>query len=219
MVMTTRGKPIPEEAMVTKAPALTDTPLLLDGVLPDFRFARLETTAVGASPGMVFDAARDLDLLSVHSPLFDAVTWVRAMPDKVLGRTPPPLPSLRVADLFDLATKGEQPWLPLGEAPGRELVFGAVGKVWRPSIEWRWITAEDFAAFDEPGWAKMAASFVVHPYGERRSLLTYEARTACTDPDSTAQFLRYWTLVSAGVGIVLRATLKAVKEAAETGAA
>jgi hypothetical protein len=65
----------------------------------------------------------------------------------------------------------------------------------------------------------MAASFVVHPYGERRSLLTYEARTACTDPDSTAQFLRYWTLVSAGVGIVLRATLKAVKEAAETGAA
>lgn len=201
--------------MDTKTPALTDAPLLLDGVLPDFRFARLESTAVPAPPGVVFDAAHDLDLLSIHSPLFDAVTWVRAMPDKVLGRTPPPLPSMRVADLFDLAYKGEQPWLPLGEVPGRELVFGAVGKVWRPSIEWRWIAAEDFTAFDEPGWAKMAASFVVHPYGERRALLTYEARTACTDPDSTAQFLRYWTLVSAGVGIVLRATLKAVKEAAE----
>ncbi|WP_329317012.1 hypothetical protein [Streptomyces sp. NBC_01262] len=203
--------------MVTKAPPLTDTPLLLDGVLPDFRFTRLETTAVAAPPGVVFDAARDLDLLSVHSPLFDAVTWVRAMPDKVLGRTPPPLPSIRVADLFDLAYKGEQPWLPLGEVPGRELVFGAVGKVWRPSIEWRWITAENFTAFDDPGWAKMAASLVVHPYGERRSLLTYEARTACTDPNSTAHFLRYWTLVSRGVGIVLRAALKAVREAAETG--
>lgn len=201
--------------MDTKTSALTGAPLLLDAVLEDFRFTRLESTAVGAPPHAVFDAARDLDLLSVHSPLFDAVTWMRAMPDKVLGRTPPPLPSMRVADLFDLAYKGEQPWLPLGEVPGRELVFGAVGKVWRPSIEWRWIAAEDFTAFDEPGWAKMAASLVVHPYGERRALLTYEARTACTDPDSTAHFQRYWTLVSRGVGIVLRATLDAIKEAAE----
>ncbi|MGW6316563.1 hypothetical protein [Streptomyces sp. NPDC055099] len=191
------------------------SPLLLDGVLPRFRFARLETMAIAASPDTVFDAARGLDLLSVHAPLFDAVMWVRGMPDRLFDRTPPPLPSMRVADLFDLARKGEQPWLPLGEVPGRELVFGAVGKVWRPSIEWRWISPEDFTAFDEPGWAKMAASFVVHPYGQRRALLTYEARTACTDPESTARFLRYWTLTSSGVGIALRATLRAVKADAE----
>ncbi|WP_127358424.1 hypothetical protein [Actinacidiphila soli] len=121
--------------MVTKTPALIDAPLLLDSLVPDFRFTRLETAAVAAPSGVVFDAARDLDLLSIHSPLFDAVTWVRGMPDKLLNRTPPPLPSMRVADLFDLATKGKQPWLPLGEVPGRELVFGAVGKVWRPSTE------------------------------------------------------------------------------------
>ncbi|MFE9650325.1 hypothetical protein ACFYO0_40740 [Streptomyces sp. NPDC006365] len=201
--------------MDTKISTPTGRPLLLDGVLPEFRFARLESTAIAAAPGAVFEAARELDLLSVHAPLFDAALWVRGMPDKLLGRTPPPLPSMRVAELFDLASKGEQPWLPLGEVPGRELVFGAVGKVWRPSIEWRWIAPEDFTAFDEPGWAKMAASFVVHPYGERRALLSYEARTACTDPESAARFRRYWTLVSGGVGIVLRATLRAVKEAAE----
>jgi hypothetical protein len=202
--------------MDTNASAGTGTPLLLDGVLPDFRFTRLERTAIAAPPGAVFDAARELDLLGVHSPLFDAVMWVRVLPDKLRNRTPPPLPQVRVADVFDLAAKGEQqPWVPLGEDPGRELVLGAVGKVWRPSIEWRRIEPEGFTGFDEPGWAKIAASFVVHPYGTQRTLLTYEARTACTDPESTARFMRYWPLVSAGVGMVLRAKLKAVKEAAE----
>jgi hypothetical protein len=62
---------------------------------------------------------------------------------------------------------------------------------------------------------KMAAAFVVHPYGVRRTLLTYEARTVCTDLESTAWFLLYWTARLGGVGAVLRATLKAVKEAAE----
>ncbi|WP_327426456.1 hypothetical protein [Streptomyces sp. NBC_01236] len=201
--------------MSTDASTGAGAPLLLDGALPDFRFARLESTAIAAPPGVVFGAARDLDLRSVHSPLLDAVMWVRVMPDKLRNRIPPPLPEMRVAHLFDLASKGEQPWMALGENPGRELVFGAVGKVWKPSIEWRWMEPEDFTPFDEPGWAKMAAAFVVHPYGARRTLLTYEARTVCTDPESTARFLRYWTLVSGGVGIVLRATLKAVKEAAE----
>jgi len=63
----------------------------------------------------------------------------------------------------------------------------------------------------------MAAAFVVHPYGARQSLLTYEARTACTDPDSTARFGRYWTLVSPGVGIVLRGALRTIEKAAGAG--
>ncbi|MFD0352027.1 hypothetical protein ACFQ0M_49490 [Kitasatospora aburaviensis] len=84
----------------------------------------------------------------------------------------------------------------LGENPGRELVFGAVGRPWQPSIEWRRVESRDFTPFDEPDWAKMAAALVVHPYGTSRSLLTYEARTACTDPASDARFGRYWALVS-----------------------
>ncbi len=56
---------------------------------------------------------------------------------------------------------------------------------------------------------------VVHPYGAGRSLLTYEARTACTDRAATKRFARYWTLVSPGVGIVMRAALQAIKTAAE----
>lgn len=198
-------------------------PLLLDAVLPDFRFSRLECTVIAAVPDVVYGAARDLDMLAIHSPLFDAVMWARGVPDRMRRRPVVTPPSMRVSDLFDTAAGGDQedaeaqPWIPLGERAGREIVFGAVGKVWKPAIEWRRVEPGDFTGFDEPGWAKMAAAFVVHPYGEQGSLLTYEARTACTDPASTARFGRYWTLVSPGVGIVLRGALRAIEAAAEAG--
>ncbi|MFF4360008.1 hypothetical protein [Streptomyces sp. NPDC001604] len=191
--------------------------LLLDGALPEFGFSRLECAALAAAPPAAYEAARGLDLLTIDSPLLNAAMSLRGLPDRLRGRSMPSPPSLRVADLFD--TAGEawegQPWVALGDKPGRELVFGAVGKPWRASIEWRRVEPEQFTSFGEAGWAKMAAAFVVHPYGTRRSLLTYEARTACTDPASTARFGRYWTLVSPGVGVVLRGTLRAIKAAAE----
>ncbi|NUK06843.1 hypothetical protein HRW23_08675 [Streptomyces lunaelactis] len=163
-------------------------PLLLDSALPEFRFARLECVLIAAEPLVVYRAARALDLLAIHSPLFDLVTWARGVPDRLCRRPVPTPPSMRVADLFDTVGKPDQPWVPLGENPGRDIVFGAVGKVWKPAIEWRRVEPPVFAGFDEPGWAKMAAAFVVHPYGTQRSLLIYEARIACTDPESTARF-------------------------------
>lgn len=194
----------------------TAAPLLLDGALPHFRFARMEYATVAASAPVTYSATRDLDLLSIHSPLFDLITWARFLPDRLLHHPVPVPPSLLLSDLFDVSAEEQgHPWVALGENPGRELVFGAIGKVWQPSIEWRWTASEEFAAFDEPGWAKIVASFVVHPYGTHRSLLTHEARTACTDPDSTERFGRYWTVVSPGAGFVLRAALQAVKTAAE----
>jgi hypothetical protein len=42
----------------------------------------------------------------------------------------------------------------LGESPGRELAFGAVGKFWQPNIKWRDVAADEFASFSEPGWAR-----------------------------------------------------------------
>ncbi|MFD0367956.1 hypothetical protein [Streptomyces sp. NPDC059071] len=205
-------------------PSVTATaePLLLDAALPEFRFSRLECAVIVAEPDVVYRAARELDMLSIHSPLFDAVMWARGMPDRVRRRPVPTPPSMRVSDLFDIAAAGDredlaQPWVALGERAGREIVFGAVGKVWKPTIEWRRVDPGDYPGFAEPGWAKMAAAFVIHPYGARRSLLTYEARTACTDPVSTTRFGRYWTLVSPGVGIVLRGALRAIGAAAEAG--
>jgi hypothetical protein len=40
------------------------------------------------------------------------------------------------------------------------------------------MTPEEFAAFAEPGWGRIAAGFSLLPYGTARTLVSYEARTA-----------------------------------------
>ena len=76
------------------------------------------------------------------------------------------------------------------------------------------MTRADFAGFDEPGWGKIAANFTVTPYG-RRTLLTYECRTATTDSVARRRFRRYWWVVRPFVAHIMRATLRRIKTDAE----
>jgi hypothetical protein len=103
----------------------------------------------------------------------------------------------------------------LGEEPGRELAFGAVGRFWQPNIEWRDVSKAEFAEFREPGWGKIAANFSVLPYGQRNSLLTYECRTATTDADSRRRFARYWWLMRPFIAHIFRATVGTIRANAE----
>jgi len=202
--------------MSTSLAAAPDS-LHLDAVLADHDATRLELEVVTGPAYLAYRVARDLDLLRVHTPLMDAAMWARGVPDQLRlrrrgGPAPAPLAPLRVADLFDgpPAPGPLEAWMGLAEEPGRELVFGAVGRFWTPSIEWRRIEAGSFATFAEPGWARIAASFTVLPFGAERSIVAYEARTAATDAASRAGFLRYWRLVSPFVGVVMRATLRQI---------
>ncbi len=57
------------------------------------------------------------------------------------------------------------------------------------------VAPTEFAAFDEPGFAKIALSLRVQPYGAEASILTLETRVAVTDPVSLKRFQRYWVLI------------------------
>jgi hypothetical protein len=103
----------------------------------------------------------------------------------------------------------------LGETPGKELAFGAVGKFWQGRIEWRDVTPSAFAAFAEPSYGKIACDFRVKPCGGGRTLLTYECRTATTSAEARAKFARYWCLVRPFVGYIMRATVRTVQRDAE----
>lgn len=202
---------------------VTEREMLIDRALPRFDFTRVEHDVVEADPDTTYAAVRRLDFMKVHSPLMDAATWVRGVPEKVARatgrRTDPPqeLPTLT----FDGMLVGESAlpgWMSLGEEPPREIAFGAIGRFWQLDISWLETmpaTPEGFTAFDEAGWGKIAANLSVRPYGQGRSLLSYEARTAMTDPASRAKFARYWTIVSPFVGVIMRATLHTVKMDAE----
>jgi hypothetical protein len=198
------------------------TTMLMDEFLPRFDETIVEHVVIEARPEVVYRTVRDMDFLSIHSPLMDAAMLVRMAPERIGRRIrreppPPPPPAMRLADLFEGPLDPDilGGWVPLGEEPSREMVFGAVGKVWQPQIEWKEVPPDEFAAFAEPGFAKIAAGFSMRSYGEGRTLLSYEARTAGTDEESRRRFGRYWWLVRLFVGVVLRAALRTAKDLAE----
>lgn len=135
--------------------------LLIEAAMPTFDTVITEHTVVAADAHTTFHAARSLDLLTVRTPVVAASMWLRGVPARLFGKPPPPVQRLLISEANALPG-----WLVIGEKPDREIAFGAVGKFWRPVIEWRDVAREQFAAFAEPGWGKIAANFSTIPYGE-----------------------------------------------------
>jgi hypothetical protein len=187
--------------------------MLIESAVPMFDAMIAEHVVVAADPSTTFRAARALDLLTVRTPLLTASMWIRDLPARLLGKSAPPLPRLVMAEKIGLPG-----WLLLGEQPNREIAFGAVGRFWRPVIEWRDVAPADFSSFAEAGWGKLAANFSVAPYGESHTLLSYQCRTTTTDPGARRSFLRYWWLIRPFVSHIMRATLNAIKADAEAAA-
>ena len=145
--------------------------------------------------------------MTTESPLVTALMTARSVPSRLLGR-----PVVTPRALMLTSESGALPgWLLLGEVPGREVVFGAVGTFWKPDIEWHDLAVARFAGFEEPGWGKIACHLLVRPDGPGRSILSYECRTATTDPVSQAQMSRYWWLIRPFVAYVLRAVLRTIR--------
>jgi hypothetical protein len=117
------------------------------------------------------------------------------------------------AGLVEMATA--LGWVVLAEVPGRELVVGAVTQPWRADVEFRSIPPDQFAAFQEPGYVKIAWTLRVDPLEEGRSLFRTETRATTTDAASRAAFRRYWSLFSPGIVLIRRASLGMLKSEAE----
>jgi hypothetical protein len=179
--------------------------MVIQEQLPTFDVVVAEHVIVDAGPITTWQAARELDFATVHTPLIDAAFWVRGLPARVSRRLPRRLWRLRPAAGDHLPG-----WVVLGETPGRETALGAVGKVWKGAIEWRDVSPAQFAGFVEPGYAKVAYSFSVRPYGTGRTLLTYECRVATTDPVSRRWFAAYWWTIRPFVRHIMRAALAAI---------
>ena len=106
----------------------------------------------------------------------------------------------------------------LGEDQGRELVFGAIGQPWRPTggRGMTVVDSDDFTAFDQAGYAKMAANFRLDPVADGTAVqLSTETRVACTDPTSARRFTRYWRLIRPASGAIRQSWLTAIKRRAE----
>jgi hypothetical protein len=106
-------------------------------------------------------------------------------------------------------------WGVLAQESGREIVLGAVTQPWKSDVKFRSLPPDEFAAFNEPGFAKIAWTMRAEPIGPNTSLFYTETRVATTDTDARRRFRRYWTMVSPGVRMIRRESLRLVRAVAE----
>ena len=189
--------------------------MLLDRYLPRYDVTEAHAVVVDAGTDLTWQAVRRSDLS--RSAVIRVLLEMRSLPGRLQGfvQGRPPGPARPPLTLDDMERAG---FLLLGESPGHEIVFGTVVQPWKA------VTGEEpapragpgqFAAFDTPGYVKVAFNIRVEPYGSGRALLTTETRTAATDPASLRRFARYWMLIGPFSALIRRLMLQMVKSDAE----
>ena len=196
---------------------------LADDFLPVYDVSDAVATVADADRQTAWRALLDVDLLKLgrEAPLVGMLGALRMLPE-VVGhllhgeRPAKPPASMRLRDLPSIPMS-EGGWILLGEHPGEQIALGLVGKFWRPVIEFARITsAEEFRAFDEPGFAKTVYELSTREVDDDRTLLSGLMRTATTDEHARRWFRRYWTFgVGSGAHILVGALLDSARRAAE----
>jgi len=165
--------------------------LLIDDFLPRYDLTQVQHVLVAASPTTTYQVLRRVDVM--ESRLARALVWSQAVPKQLMRRARG-LPTRVVAPAhagFDdmLATKA---WTLLAEEPGQELVLGLLWPFGQAVPQIPEVDPAGWAAFADPGFAKVAWSMSVRPFGAGRTLVVSEARTACTDAATARHFRLIW---------------------------
>jgi hypothetical protein len=185
---------------------------VLDRLMPSFQAVECHSATIAASADHVWAALAEVTIGELY--LFRLLLGLRVLPGRLVGS-----PRARLdADEPLLGWAVRFGFTILGEEVRRELVVGAIGQPWRLDGGRGMAVAggDDFAAFDQPGYAKMAANFRLAPIaGDSAIRLSTETRVACTDPRSARRFARYWWLVRPASGAIRRSWLTAIKRRAE----
>lgn len=168
----------------------------------------LHETRVAAPASVTFAAACELDLRA--SPIVRAIFALRALPSRLRGNRGSTSPSRGwVAESEALG------WGRLAQHAGHELIMGAITQPWKGEPEFQALPREEFAAFDEPGYAKIAWTIEAEPTSDNESVVRTRTRVVTTDADSRRRFRRYWTLLSPGILAIRWEALRTVKASAE----
>ena len=183
---------------------------LLDQLLPRFDFSERHRRDVAAPPDRVWAAIEAVSLREM--PLTYGLMAIRSVPERLRGR--PGLPSE-----LDRAVLGQM--IEFGfarmasEAP-RELVTTVVaGVAVGPGDLVDVSDADEFVAFETPGYIKAAMNFHLRELGDGRTRLETETRVEPTDERSRRRFRLYWLAIRAGSGAIRRDWLRAIARRAE----
>jgi hypothetical protein len=189
-----------------RPPTFPERDHLLDRFMPGYEVAERHQIRVSAPAAVTLAAAQDNDL--TRSPMIRAIFKAREM---ILGAVPDSRPQPRGL-LRQVQALG---WVVLAEAPGREIVVGAVTRPWQANVTFRGIPPEDFTGFNEPDYVKIVWTLRADPVGERQSLFRTETRVTTTNAAARAKFRRYWACFSPGIVLIRWLSLGPLKREAE----
>jgi hypothetical protein len=180
---------------------------LIERFMPTCEVAERHEIRVDAPAEYTFAAARDMDVN--RSALVRAIFALRTLPSRWRRELPERSSMPLLAETLALG------WRILAEIPERELVVGAVTQPWRAEVKFRGVDPNAFAGFAEPGYAKIVWTLEAESLGPATSRFRTETRVSTTDPRSRRLFRRYWAVLSPGILLIRRESLKLVKADAE----
>ena len=188
------------------SPAPEDQDPLLDRFMPVYDIAERHHIRVAAPADVTFIAACETDLQ--ESPIARVIFRAREV---ILGSDADAV--ARPTGLFALTQS--LGWRVLAEVPTREVVMGAATRPWEANVTFRGVPPDEFAAFDEAGYVKIAWTLRADPLSPIESVFRTETRVIATDAAARAKFRRYWSLVSPGIIAIRWVMLQPVKREAE----
>lgn len=187
--------------------------MLLNELMPRYEFDEVHAIRLSSTPERALEAAKRAT--PGEMPLVRLLFAIRSLPARLAGK--PGLPSAKTEPLYEQML--DLGFARLAEEPGREVVVGAIGQMWKvrggivPVVR----DADEFVAFGENGFAKVAMNFSVEHRDGGAELRT-ETRIRTTDPSSRRNFERYWRVVKPGSAAVRRSWLGAARRRSERGA-
>jgi hypothetical protein len=182
---------------------------LADSFLPRFQFYERHEERIAAHPNQILDAI--IGLRNSDDALVRALIMLREAP-------------VRIANAVGLSSGrkkrppfGMENFTVLGRND-RELVYGLVGRFWRPSFGLFPIAdASAFQNFHEPGVAKLLMNFAVSPIEKSNDMrLVTETKILCSNRWSFFMCAIYWGAIRIASGLVRRRMLAVVRRKAES---
>ena len=187
-------------------PTPESTDALLDRFMPSYDIAERHHIRVAAPADVTLAAASETNLLG--SPIARVIFRAREV---IFGSEPDS--AARPGGVLALTTS--LGWRVLADVPGHEVVVGAVTRPWEANVTFHGLPPDEFAAYNEPGYVKIAWTLRADPTGPSESVFRTETRAIATDATARAKFRRYWSLISPGIIVIRWAMLEPVKREAE----
>jgi hypothetical protein len=182
----------------------------IDDFMPEYQFYEFHQTTVAVPPDRVLRAARQLRLADI--PAAVVLMRIRAMMAGHFHSAP-----RRSRPILDPAPRSGSGFLTLDASGPREIVGAMVGRPWTSAPSPRVTSPEEFMAFREPGYVKVAFNIAVSEVKPGETLLTTETRVVATDEWAHWVFGCYWRAIYPGSAIIRRAWLDAIVAQAESG--